>query len=365
MRPSTGIFAVMICLSATGALRADWPMIQGGLDRRSYCPGTSYTEQRLRWNVKIPQTFSAPIVSGGKVYVAIKGRGIDAFDAKSGRQIWSHPVNVAVCSPVVDRSKLYFLDDTGSLVALNTVQNMVGWKVHLGVQNRIVLGIHNGLIIADDGEKNIIAVDSKTRKIVWKQELFHTGYFALAGESLYGAVPEGLLGINLAKGERLGPWPMASVLTVIGAGQNIAVVQPHTVQLFDPTNNRTLWSWQAPEDMTPLLAANSTRLVCISVLGTVYGLDLATGENHWTFPTAAAITQPPVMTDEMVMFAAENNRLYSLQASSGQELFHQEGLSGVDRPFAFTGDILYACSHDGGLSAYIKRSINPLPTPKR
>jgi alcohol dehydrogenase (cytochrome c) len=131
-----------------------------GLDRKSYSPLKQINRANIKRLVPIWSTslmndsgeLSAPVVYNGVLY-AINGKWTFAIDVATGQQIWRTPVEV----------------EAG-------VQRVT----QFGAFTRGAPVIHNGKLFRVTVDNNVVALDMKTGKEVWKKKFadWHEGYYA-------------------------------------------------------------------------------------------------------------------------------------------------------------------------------------------
>jgi outer membrane protein assembly factor BamB len=159
--------------------------------------------------------------------------------------------------PVIYRDRMYFIDDNGSVKALDKRNGHLLWHRKVGTlaASSPAIGVHEKLIFVptlstsgkSPGNGRILALSMKTGRVVWKR--------------------------NLAAGSESSPlvW------------------------------NRTLYFGDQG--------------------GTVYSMNAANGHVHWKYHASAAVKGGPSLAKGILYFADYGGRAYAVKASSGHQLW--------------------------------------------
>ena len=88
------------------------------------------------------------------------------------------------------------------------------------------------------------------------------------------------------------------------------------VRALQPTTGGLLWSFAAGSkvDSSPVVA--SGRVYFGTTGGTLFGLDLSSGEERWRFAAGAAIVASPSVADDRLVIGAKNGYLYCFGAQT-------------------------------------------------
>ncbi|MDX1950883.1 MAG: PQQ-binding-like beta-propeller repeat protein [Verrucomicrobiota bacterium] len=188
---------------------ADWPEYRGPNQNGISSEKISWSSQGPRelWKAPMNAGFSSITVSDGKAYTLVlqKIEGVDrevcvAFDATSGKQLWTAPLSVAKydgggndgtpdnkggdgprSTPAIVGDSVYVLDARLTLHCFNTADGKTKWskdiaKEHNGKlitwQNAASPVVEGNLIfVAGGGEgEALLGIDRNTGKTVWKAE---------------------------------------------------------------------------------------------------------------------------------------------------------------------------------------------------
>src|SRR5512134_3807884 len=98
MRETARLVAVMVALSVTGAVAADWPWVYGPArnntsDQKGLLRTWPPDGPKVLWTAPVGLGFGGPAVSDGKVYLLDRdeqvGDTLRVFDLSSGKPLWT------------------------------------------------------------------------------------------------------------------------------------------------------------------------------------------------------------------------------------------------------------------------------------
>jgi outer membrane protein assembly factor BamB len=193
--------AVIVSVAAATAFSADWPCFHGA-DRTNKSTETGLLKQwpkdgpKLLWTATgLGEGYSSVSTSGGNVYSAgVKG-GVNyvfAFD-NAGKRLWEKPAGKAWeatrafarayagarGTPTVSGGVVYYLSDTGLLVALDAKTGAEKWSLNIrekyGAEipeygySESPLADGDRLYVAPYGSKaSVLCLDKNTGKPIWE-----------------------------------------------------------------------------------------------------------------------------------------------------------------------------------------------------
>jgi outer membrane protein assembly factor BamB len=191
-----------VLVLAVGPLAAgDWPQFRGPGGRAvsdEAVPVTWSPTENVRWKADLPgRGLSAPVISGGRVYVtacsAYRERRLHVlcFDEASGKKLWErqlaatgstmcHPKTcMAAPTPATDGKAVYCLFATGDLAAFDAAGNLLWYRSLVGdypdVTNQvgmaaspILMGDTLLLPLENAGDSFAAGIDKRTGKNRWR-----------------------------------------------------------------------------------------------------------------------------------------------------------------------------------------------------
>ena len=265
-----------------------------------------------------------------------------AFDGETGRLRWSANLGVASpeAYPAAVNSDEVFVTTGFRLHALDRRTGRPLWKVELpgratsaagASEERAVVGLEQGKLIAYYARE---IVNKKTSLQQFKK---HGGDFAWA-------------------------WQTNAKITArpIVTGQVIAFAsQDGKVYVAVNEPSKILLRWPSAGPIVGSMGTYHTRTLMVSSRdGSLYAIDLFTGDLHWTFPSGAPIEQEPLVGDDDVYVVNVLGTMNAVDAKTGQSRWTLT--SGASRFLAVGARRVYARSLDGDLIIIDRSNGSPL-----
>ena len=334
----TGLAAVLlVALILTIAVRAeDWPQWRGP-NRDGVWSETGILETfpqgglKIRWRAPVGIGFSSPVVADGRVYVTDselakpKARErVHAFDALSGKQVWSYAYDVnypetafdekyprgPISTPIVADGRIYTWGPAGNLFCLDALKGDVVWQKDIQKEypNSYLdtAGsplIEGNLLIVPVGAKPdacVIAFDKNTGQEIWKS---------------------------------LDEQPSASSPIVVNAGgkRQLIVWTPQAVTALDPATGNTYWRERlnTTQDATVSTPVYHDGNLLIGGLMLKLDSDKPAATVIWPKSRATARrilsdTSTALFRDDYIYSARSAGELVCLEASTGNQLWETD-----------------------------------------
>lgn len=249
---------------------------------------------RELWRQKVPaQGFTAPLVAGERVFLLAADRSVSAFDALSGRRLWtqSRPGEALVLR---QSGVLLAVGDTlvaglsGRLVGMNPLTGVTRWEAPIAsprgtndIERLVDLVGHvsrdGDVVCARAFQVAIGCVDAARGTLLWTQSA--NGYVGLAGDDKYifGVESDGKLvawqregGERAWVAERLRYRSLTAPLVVgrsVAVGDNTGVV--HLLSREDGSPLTRVVTDGSAIAAAPVLAGGT--LVVVTRQGSIYG----------------------------------------------------------------------------------------------
>ncbi|UCF50668.1 MAG: PQQ-binding-like beta-propeller repeat protein [Thermoplasmatales archaeon] len=215
-----------------------------------------------------------------------------AFDLKTGFSIWGGPINLpagSLSTPAIDNGIIYVgCENTQgpSLLAFEENSGKLLWNVSVGMIGR------SSPVIADSENGKIVIVQSREQNI-----------FSFSGEDKVYA-------IRAETGEFLWNKTLGNESSLFRS------------TLFRLLNFKNLVATSEPAS-TPAISGNTVYILAPN--GTLYALNIETGEEKWTFDVSQGIdglftfyTTSPVVVGNTVYVCAQNGNVYAINANNGK-----------------------------------------------
>jgi outer membrane protein assembly factor BamB len=366
------------------------------------------------WSEDPTRTFASPAVVDGVVYVAPSGAFVDrgprgiayAFDARTGRTVWSAPgIGVVMASPAV-AGNLVLLNagypfrvvalhaDTGRVVwtratvpedlslegenwqAISPV--VVGDTLYVSVQANVG-GPHRVRSF-----ERTYALDLGTGAVRWSREL--TGHLAVSGGVVYVGGEE-LHALSTVSGETLwsrsivqDAWigaPAVASGTVYAGGTRGG--GEARLYALETSGGAIRWSVELPTAVAARPAVAGGVVYALSVRGVVHAVPTSGGGTLWSVRTwdkpggkdasmcSEGVCPGPSVANGVVYVGSLGRsryrypgRLYALDAATGRELLERNVSRQVMSTPAVVDGMVFVASLDGTLHAFGAPGLAPI-----
>ena len=346
-------------------------------------------EPHIGWmaNVGANILYAAPVVDGGKVFVAsldedLKGEGaVHALDAATGRLLWRCQVRNSVKNTIACHDGTVFAQDAeGFLYAIDAATGRLRWQKKLGVDGLPLLleglTVADGVLYAGAG-RGFGAYDPATGNALWtnsgwRQNQAATSHPVVTDDVVVmGTQWSGLYGNDRQTGslrwkleeadirERGAAPACVDGLLYMASGSAFFIIEPETGHVV----LRKRLPYSVNTNATPLV---TDRLVIIGTQDRgLVALDRATLEERWhvqadpaliyTSPysrhPAATVDSSPVLVGKTVYFAASDGALYAVDSASGRTLWRHQAGAPVFASLVYGDGCLYMADYAGNVYA--------------
>ncbi|MFB3066652.1 MAG: PQQ-binding-like beta-propeller repeat protein [Planctomycetota bacterium] len=142
----------------------------------------------------------------------------------------------------------------------------------------------------------------------------------------------GLLGLVLACSVTAGDWPL------FRGDAGLTGVASDTL----PEKLEPLWVFEAGDGFASAVAVSDGAVYAASLDGTLYVLDLDSGELRWKYEAGAAIKASPAVSDGLVFFGDEDGTFHAVDLDTQQLKwsFEAEGQVKLGGGPAVRGDVV-------------------------
>ena len=293
---------------------ADWPL-PGGTPEQSVENAAAGADFTVSWRAKYgagsarsPHITAPPIAAGGRIYVMDGAAKVTAYDAASGRQVWS-----------VD-------------AALRTRRNHEAWGGGLAYDN--------GRVFVSSGYRFVAALDAASGKKIWETRTdapVHAAPTVAGGRVFVESVDDDLLTFDEGTGatgwtyqalveparilEATSPAITGDeVVASFGSGELVALQTSNGNGLWTAVLSKSNRNSALSEirDIPGRPVVYKGDVFAVSHSGLFAAIDLRTGETRWTLPVTSISTPWPVgdvvfVTDtsgEVICVARESGQVY-------------------------------------------------------
>ncbi len=366
------------------------------------------------WSDDPARTFASPAVVDGVVYIAPSGAFVDrgpggiayAFDARTGRMVWSAPgVGVVMASPAV-AGNLVLLNAAhpARVIALHADTGRAVWTratmpKDLALEGEnwqaispVVAGdtVYVSVRAAFSGPHHMrsfertYALDLGSGAVRWSRELF--GHLAVSGGVVYVGGDE-LRALSAVSGDTLwtrsigedawiGAPAIASGTVYAGGTRGGGSARLYA---FETSGGAIRWSVDLPTAVAARPAVAEGVVYALSVRGVAYAVSASSGAMLWSVRTWAepggkdtsmcsegVCPGPSVANGVVFVGSLERSRyrypgkLFALDARTGRELLERNVSRQVMSTPAVVDGMVFVASLDGRLYAFGAPSLAPI-----
>jgi outer membrane protein assembly factor BamB len=168
--------AMLLC--SAGAVGADWPQLQNGPQRQGSSPEPIDVPLERAWAVGMaperlhPQ--AQPVIAGGRLFIGTAMGGFYAFEARTGRKLWSFQAGGPILHTAgVEGGKVFFGCLDGCVYALDVAGGKLAWKFASGLRtgfSTAVLLAEGKVFLANRGGA-YYALSQADGKVAWQRDL--------------------------------------------------------------------------------------------------------------------------------------------------------------------------------------------------
>lgn len=387
----------------------DWPQAGGNPNKVLEHVGLGLSVGQV-WSSKISGTTkyerlaAAPIVAEGKVFVVDTFARLHAFDAASGKDVYTVQIGskedtrggISLLSGEMtgdrgslfgggvsyDSGTLYATNGLGDVVAFNAADGKQIWKVRPGGPLRGAPSVSDGTLYVMSQDSQLLALSAKDGSLSWSAaastEL--TGIFGTASPAIaQGTVVAGFSSGELNAyryengrslwGDALSRTSISTSVSsladvdaspVIDRGRVFAIGQGGRMVSLELVTGQRLWEINVAGISTPWIAGewlfvldDDARLLCIarsngkvrwiSQLRRYDKPKTKKGEINWT---------GPVLAGGRLIVASSDGRLANVDPTTGTVQNETKSGGPVTLPLVVAGNTLYVLTDDGRLSAW-------------
>lgn len=307
----------------------------------------------VRWSLYVGELLEfPPVVLNKRLYFTSLNGTVRCVAAPTGRVVWEFDMpGRAASTPAVSGRRVFVtsMDENGGLYALDRVTGGLLWSFPIGCPSESSPTVWNGLVIFGAWDGNLYAVHEDTGALAWT---FHTGgrvHSSLAihdGHLVFGSYDGSVYCLDdmgrlnwrfqarhmFFRRDRFYTTPAIAYRTVyIGS----AIGTMYAIDLY--TGNLR-WSRTMNDSIYSSAAVWQGRVFFGSFDGSFYALDAETGRINWTFTDGTAISGAPAVINGNVYFSTFGKRTYVADGHTGEILW--EFADGRYSPAATWGKVL-------------------------
>jgi outer membrane protein assembly factor BamB len=340
MRLSQLLGATLVFSALASALHAgDWPTARGDAWSTGFADEKLPDQPELLWEFKPEKSGfeGSAVIADGKVWIGDVEGKMFCLDLATGKELWSVKTkNGFIVSPAYRNGRVVIGDFDGQIFCFSAADGAVLWEAELG---QAIAGGANFLedtVLLTSEAGQLFALDLATGKQLWE---YATGDQLRCAATLWndyallGGCDGRLHKINVRTGSSEGEGllldgPSGSTPAVLDATA-IVPTQSGQVLAFDIEKGLKKWSFVDAERSqeirsSPAVAELSeTNQKNIAVVTTrnrrVLGLEFDSGKMLWEAVVRKRCDASPVISDGRVWVGGLDGTLYALDLKTGEE----------------------------------------------
>jgi outer membrane protein assembly factor BamB len=345
----------------------EWPTYHGGYTLDGVAATAPPDRPARLWRFEadgpVEQT---PVVGGGKIFVvAARGKTLVALD-RSGRLAWkAEPAGDPFGTPpLYVEGRVVVGTDGGTLHAFDAATGKALWSAKVagrlqGTPNRVeAAGGRVGIVAISQSDGSLACVDLEKGSEIWKTgplERCDGSAGVGGGWVVLGSCASALHVFKAEKGEKafdveLGEDSQVAGGVAISKGVAFAGTRGGRLVAVDVAAGRLLWAnGDNTSEAFTTPAVNERFVVFGTSEGKVYALRRGTGERAWVFDAGRKPQSPAIAGNRVVVSAG--GRLHLLDLETGQAVWSEEVADELTSPAA-AGGVVIVGADDGGVVAY-------------
>ena len=243
------------------------------------CSGTSATTR----------LYTTPIADGDLVYIATYSGEVHAVAIGSGEQVWVYPpkgegfIGAVVGDPVIANGIVYTSSSDGKVYALNATNGKIKWETDRPLADKLWTSpaIQGDTLYVSTLDGHIYALSVETGQLLdWSFE-------ADAGFASSPVIDENRIYVG----------SFDRYLYGVGIGSNSSIWR------FPSEEAAGNWFWASP-----IVSEGIVYAGCLD--GRLYAVEAKTGNKVREFDAESPIVSSPVLTDGLLVVAAESGNVY-------------------------------------------------------
>ena len=371
---SVWTLALGLSLTFAGAAPAqDWTQFRGDPQLTGRAQGSLPADPKVLWTHPLGEGVEATAaIAGDRIYLGGLDGGFYALDLATGKPQWKYQAEGSIrSSPALADGVLFFGDEAGFVHAVAADTGTRIWRYEALGEVTSSPNLAGDCVLVGSFDQFLYCLSPKDGTVRWKVEtdgpvnaspaVFRDESF---GDLVLSSGCDGYLrSLKLSDGTEvhkiaLGGYVAASA--AVGGSRAFVGTFENKVLAVDLGQSEVVWRYEHPSRKFPFYASAALAGDLVIAAGRdkmVHGLDGATGEARWTFPTRGRIDASPVVLPDpklgsRVFVGGESGVLYALKVASGEEVWRFETGSSLGASPAIGQNRLVISSMDGAVYCF-------------
>lgn len=287
-------------------------------------------------NIITPGFEASAVIVSGVVYSADRSGALRATDLKSGQRKWTYRTEAGFsATPAVLNNTIYIGDEDGMFHAVDARTGTLRWKKDVASSIHSPANFVGDKIVFGDDGADVFCVTPDGKQL----------WAAKSGDRVNGAPAIGpaapgqsasvfvsgcdaqLRALDIDTGKERYAKELGALCPgspALLADRIVMGTDGGKVVCLASDGQKQLWAFEGVQNGAMVYASPAVADGII-VVGArdrnVYGLDLATGEKKWSFPTRGDVDSSAVISDGRVYVGSKDKHLYVLDLKTGKKLW--------------------------------------------
>ncbi len=318
--------------TAAAPVTDDWPMFRGNPQSSGIAVGTLPEKLEVLWKFEVPQgSFeSTPAIVGGVVYLTEFSGKLIAVDLASGEKKWEVATELGFsASPLVREGFIYVGDVAGEFYCFD-LQGEKKWQFTATGEINSSANFFRDKILVGSQDATLYCLNAQTGAEVWRlnaNDQIQCSPTIVEDRCFIAGCDGNLHVVDLNDGKELGTVPMSQTMSTPVVSGDAVFCGSEQAGFFavDWRNLKSLWHLpvDAPIHSSPTIAQGrgpgGADLVIFGAQNRrLYACHAGDGQSAWEFTARGKIDASPVLVGDRVLVADSSGRLYALAAAEGQ-----------------------------------------------
>ena len=322
-----------------------------------------------------PQGWPTGVVEGDVLYTGTMDGELRALDTATGEIVWRFPLRgeedrrAVYGTPAIANGVVYFGGYDGILYALTLNDGFEVWDTSVGDSSPIVGGpvVADGLVLVGSSDGSLYAFDSESGSLEWSFETANDVWSSPAvsgGVAFFGSLDHNVYAVGLEDGTerwRFGAEGAVTATPVVAGGRVYVGSFSSSFFALDAGTGSEVWRFDGAERWYwGGAVADESTIYAPSLDGSVYALDLDSGELNWALQAGGPIVGAPAIVAGRLAAASMDGRVRLVRLADGLDERQCDVDAELKASLAVQGDMLYISADDHSIRALaIKPNGNP------
>jgi outer membrane protein assembly factor BamB len=322
-------------------LAGEWTTSRGDAGSRGFAEGSLPKDPQKLWEFTREKSGfeGSPVIANGRVWAGDVEGKVFCIDLANGAEVWSKSFkNGFVAAPALNSGKLILGDYDGHVYCLSSEDGSVLWEADIQQAMAAGANFYENLVLITNEGGQLFAYNLEDGQLVWQYETgdqLRSAPTVWNGFAFLGGCDGRLHKIDLKQGTAVGDGllldgPSGSTPAILG-NTSIVPTQSGLVLAFDLLQGERNWVFSDSERsqeirsspaVAPLDATGSSD-ASIAVITTrnrrVLGLDMRDGSMLWEAVVRKRCDSSAVICDGRAWVGGLDGTLYALDLKTGEQ----------------------------------------------